>query len=157
MRLIQIMKLVSSFGLAGTLLATETTVLERYSFQLGTRSLPGHSQGVELRVNDRFFGNGTARSRLALIEQSSSSNLTNRPMMLQLHVERDVRQDEVVFALLVFRVEIRGYDSQGALAYTKDLPGFTFGDSASGRWYERLAGLPTDLSQLVVTFFGNYE
>ncbi len=77
--------------------------------------------------------------------------------MLFLRVVRDTTETEIVFALLVFRVEIRAHDGGGNLVYTRDLPGFTFRDSAPGRWHERLAGLPTDLSQIEITFYGNYE
>jgi hypothetical protein len=155
-RLLQLKNLVLYLGLAGSVLA-EPPVLERYTFHLGWGNNTSSSPGAELRFTDRFFGSGTARSRLTLVEQSSTSDRFHRPMMLFLHVDREVSQDEVVFALLVFRVEIHGYDAQGALVYRQDLPGFTFGDSAPGRWYESLAGVPTGLSQLVVTFFGNYE
>jgi hypothetical protein len=149
--------LAGAWMAGGRAAAAEATVLEKYSFTLGSTGMAGHSPGAEVRFTDRFFGQGTARSRIVLLEESSSSDLTNRPMLLFLDVDRQVKQDEVVFALLVFRVEIRGYDANGSVVYSRDLPGFRFGDSASGRWYERMAGLPTDLAQLAITFFGNYE
>ncbi len=142
---------------SGWLAAADSTLLEQYSFQLGTASATSQSAGAELRFTDRYFGGGTARCRIALIEESSSSNLQSRPMMLFLQVARNVAEGEIVFALLVFLVEIRGYNGGGHLVYTRDLSGFTFRDSAPGRWYERLAGLPTDLNRIEIAFYGNYE
>lgn len=137
--------------------AAQEPVLENYSIQLGTTTNPSLSAGADVVLRDRFFGGGTARSRIRLVEQSSSSTIDNRPMLLTLDVNRTVRPGEIVFALLVFRVEIRGHGSDGSLVFTRDLPGFTFGDSASGEWYERIPDLPTRLVRLTVTFTGNYE
>lgn len=137
--------------------AQDRPVLENYSFQLGNPSSPGASTGAELRFSDRFFGNGTARSSIRLLEQSSSSTLADRPLLLMLGVKRDVKPGEVVFALLVAGVQIRGYDSTGAEIFSQDLPAFAFGDSASGEWHERIPNLPTNIARLSVTFYGNYE
>jgi hypothetical protein len=144
-------------ALPQTASAAANTVLEKYSFALGTTGMAGHSPGAELRSADRFFGGGTARCRIKLLEESSAATLADRPMLLFLDVDRKIADGEIVFALLVFRIEIRGYDVNGSLVFSRDLSGFRFGDSASGRWYERLAGLPTRLTQLTLTFFGNYE
>jgi hypothetical protein len=140
-----------------TAVAQDRTVLENYSFQLGTPTSNNASAGAELHFKDRFFGNGTARSSIRLLEQSSSSTLTQRPLLLMVEVKRTVQPGEIVFALLTFGVEIRGYDASGAVIFSRDLPGFTFGDSASGQWHESISGLPTNLARLAVTFYGNYE
>jgi hypothetical protein len=167
----QFVKILTLLGVAGTVVMAQTphpqistsyaakdrTVLESYSFLLGIPGSPNASAGAELHFKDRFVGNGTAQSSVRLLEQSSSSTLTNRPLLLMLDVKRTVRPGEFVFALLVFGVEIRGYDSNGAIIFSRDLPSFTFGDSASGEWYERIPDLPTNLARLSVTFYGNYE
>jgi len=150
-------KALTLCALAGAAFAQDRTVLESYSFQLGTPSSPTVSAGAEVRFKDRFFGNGTAQSSIKLLEQSSSSTLENRPLLLMMEVKRTVQPDEMVFALLVFGVEIRGWDAAGTEIVSRDLPGFTFGDSASGTWYERIGALPTNLAKLSITFYGNYE
>ncbi|MGJ5815237.1 hypothetical protein [Paludibaculum fermentans] len=141
--------------------AAENTVLERYTFAMaqagGQTGAKDQSSGGEVRFRDRFFGNGTATSRLTLLEESSSSDRTNRPLLLTLNVDRQVEEGEIVFALLVFRVEVVGRDLDGNVVFQREFPGFRFGDSASGHWYERMGGLPTNLAQLTVTYFGNYE
>jgi hypothetical protein len=154
MRLLKRMTLI--FGLAAAAVGANAQVLERYSFQLGTTNAVNQSPGGELRFTDRFFGNGTAQSRIILLEESSSSMVMNRPMMLSLQVRRVVKEGEIVLALLVSRVEIRGYDSSGQLIWLRDMAGFRIGDSSSGRWHERVGGLPTGLAQITVTFYGNY-
>lgn len=137
--------------------AQNRPVVESYSFQLGTPSSNTVSTGAELHFTDRFLGNGTAQSVIRLLEQSSSSTLTERPLLLMLDVKRTVKPGEIVFALLVSGVEIRGHDSSGAQIFSRDLPAFSFGDSASGKWHERVPNLPTNLARLTVTFYGNYE
>ncbi|QOY86545.1 hypothetical protein [Paludibaculum fermentans] len=137
--------------------AAENTVLERYTFSIAQAGAKDQSSGGEVRFRDRFFGNGTATSRLNLLEESSSSDRTNRPLMLSLNVDRQVGEGEIVFALLVFRVEVVGRDLDGNIVFQREFPGFQFGDSASGHWHERMGGLPTNLAQLTVTYFGNYE
>jgi hypothetical protein len=99
---------------------------------------------------DDNLGNGTAAARIVWTPTATGSQLA-------LKVTRRVRRDEITFALLVFRVEIRGYDAQDVLLYSRDLDGFTFGDSSSGRWFERLKDLPTDIARLTISFVGNYE
>jgi len=154
MSLLKNLTLITAFAIATA--GANAQVLERYSFQLGTANAANQSTGGELRFTDRFFGGGTARSRITLLEESSSSSAFNRPMMLFLEVSREVRPDEIVLGLLVTRVEMRGYNSSGQLVWSRDLPGFRIGDSSAGRWYERAGGLPTGLAQLTVTFYGNY-
>lgn len=137
--------------------AQDRPVLENYSFQLGKPGSVEASTGAELHFKDRFIGNGTASGSIKLLEQSSSSTLAQRPLLLMLEVKRTVKPGEIVFALLVFGVEIRGYDSNDAVVFSRDLPEFSFGDSASGEWYERIPDLPTNLARLAITFYGNYE
>jgi hypothetical protein len=123
-------------------------VLESYSISHGgSQALPS---GVDAIISDRFFGNGTARARIQLDENDESSRLS-------MTVWRRVRQGEIVFALLVFRVEVRGLDASGMLVYSRDLMGFTFGDSSGDLWSRRLRDLPPGLAEIRVTFFGNYE
>lgn len=68
-----------------------------------------------------------------------------------------VAEGEVTFALLVFRIEIRGYDYSDTIIYSRDLDGFTFGDSKSGTWTKHLKVLPTSIKYITITFIGNYE
>ena len=68
-----------------------------------------------------------------------------------------VRPGEIVFALLCFGIEVRGFDAAGTEVYSKDLDGFTFGDSKGGRATRVLRDLPLSISKLEVTFLGNYE
>jgi len=147
---------ICAVAIAGAAAQTRP-VVESYSFQLGTPSSNNASAGAELRFTDRFFGNGTARASIRLLEQSSSSTLTERPLLLMLDVKRTVKPGEIVFALLVSGVEIRGHDSAGSVVFSHDLPAFSFGDSASGKWQERIPNLPTNLATLSVKFYGNYE
>jgi hypothetical protein len=58
--------------------------------------------------------------------------------------------------LLVFRIEVRGYDFLGKSVFSQDLDGFSFGDSTSGWWWKGLK-IPADVQLLHVTFVGNYE
>ena len=123
----------------------QETVLERYSFS------PGESaDSVRLELFDRSLGNGTAKSRVRLSGSASAGTLA-------LRVNRRVAPGEVVFALLVFKVEVRGYDASGATLYSRDLEGFTFGDSRPGRWSQTLADVPSGLARIEVTYYGNYE
>ncbi len=123
--------LIVGFGLlnAQRLYAKEP-VLESYLLSHG--GTPGaRSDGIAARLSDEYFGNGTAKARIRLKIKGGSANLF-------LRVHREVGPDEITPALLVFRVEIRGYDPAGSLLYSRDLDGFTFGDSKSGEWSEHL-------------------
>jgi hypothetical protein len=121
------------------------TVLERYSFRTGE-----FSDRVTLDFVDKSLGNGTARTRIKIKGTPDGG-------ALNLHVTRRVEPGQIVFALLVFKVEVRGLDSSGAGIYAQDFPGFTFGDSASGDWQRSLDAIPATVARLSVTFFGNYE
>jgi len=126
----------------------QEAILESYSIgHGGNQTLP---QGLNATLTDSAFGNGTARSRIQFDEGDVSSKLS-------LLVRRRVRPDEIVPALLVFRIEIRGLDGLGMPAYSRDLDGFAFGDRRSGLWVKKLNDLPPGIGQLSVTFFGNYE
>ena len=128
-------------------------VLEEYTIgQGGTSSL--NLDGFESTLSDRGFGSstGTAATR-SIINFSTESDHSN----LSLEVFRRVPPGLIVFALIVNRVEIRAFDSKGTQVYSRDLPGFVFGDSASGNWSRILTDLPANIAQLKVKFFGNYE
>jgi hypothetical protein len=131
--------LLSALALA---LFQDEPVLERYAMQP-----PGFS---DITTFSRYFGGGSASARYRYVRGETSSSLT-------LQVWRFVPPGFITFALLVDRVEIRGYDSDRKLIYSRDLAGFTFGDSASGFWCRRLTDLPMDLAVLEFNFFGNYE
>lgn len=105
---------------------------------------------ADVKLLSRTFGGGTAGMRIHFLRDPVS-------VKLSLAVWRKVRSGTIAFALLVDRVEIRGRDAEGRLQYARTLPGFTFGDSASGFWKERLSDLPRGIATLSVAFFGNYE
>ena len=123
------------------------SVLDSYTLAHG-----GHSgaSGLTAVLFDEKLGNGTATAQITFAPDGDGSQLS-------LRVRRLVRRGEITFALLVFRVEIRAYDSGGELVYSRNLAGFTFGDSRPGRWVRRLKHLPADIAQLTITFIGNYE
>jgi hypothetical protein len=124
-------------------------VLESYLISHG--GIPGaRPDGLDVKLTDKYFGNGTARSRLRLKTKADFGSLS-------LNVSREVGPGEITFALLVFRVEVRGYDAAGSLIYSQDLEGFTFGDSKSGEWQKELTDIPLSIQQLKVVFIGNYE
>ena len=127
-------------------------VLERYVFQVGS----GDGAGTEATLHDRFFGHGTAQSRLVFTGPEALGDPEGTGSLL-LRVWRRVEPGEITFALLVFRVEVRGFAADGTTVYRRNLRGFTFGDSASGQWRRLLDDLPPSLVRLAVTFIGNYE
>lgn len=122
-------------------------VLETYSVAHGG---DGGAAGLTAVLLDKNLGNGTAEARIVFSPTATGNQLA-------LKVTRRVRRGEITFALLVFRVEIRAYDAQDAPVYSRDLDGFTFGDSSSGRWFEKLKDLPADIARLTISFVGNYE
>ena len=142
--------LIIGFGLLNAQpLYAQEPVLENYSLSHG--GTPGaRAGGIAVRLSDEHFGGGTAKARIRLKIKEGSARLF-------LNVYRIVVPGEVTFALLVFRVEIRGYDSEGSLLYSRDLDGFTFGDSKSGEWSAALRDIPAGIGQLRVVFIGNYE
>ena len=132
--------------------AAQEPVLEHYVLQVGSQD----GAGTEVALHDRFFGHGTARSRLLFTGPEELGNPEGTGNLV-LRVRRVVEPGEITLALLVFRVEVRGFAADGTTVYERDLRGFTFGDSASGQWWRQLHELPSSLVRLEVTFFGNYE
>lgn len=131
------------------LLFAQEPVLESYSMTHGGDPQTTPS-GVNANLFDKFFGGGTAKARVIFNTRDDSSRLS-------LKVWRKVGSGAITFALLVFRIEVRGYDSLGGLVYSRDLDGFTFGDSSSGQWSQKLQHLPANIQQMRITFIGNYE
>ena len=145
--------------MAGTLLAAVLAVstvdagaadaiLERYAVRLGADD----GGSVRAVLADPRFGNGTAQSRLIFEGADGGTGPA-----LSLRVWRTVGDGEITFALLVFRVEIRGYDAAGTAVYSRQLGGFTFGDSTSGDWRRTLSDFPDTTVRFAVVFYGNYE
>jgi hypothetical protein len=127
-------------------------ILERYVLGAGQ-----NSDGVAAAVGDKFFGGGTARATITFFDTARRQNPDDKSGSLVLFVGRYVRPDEITFALLCSGVEVRGFDSEGTLVFSKDLPGFTFGDSQSGRYTRVVRSIPLSVATLNVTFRGNYE
>jgi hypothetical protein len=123
-------------------------VLEEYS--IGHGGTLGGPPAIVASLSDPFFGNGDA-------EASIEFDMEDETGSLALKVWRVVEPGNISFALLVFRVEVRAHDEAGTLVFSRDLDGFTFGDSMSGIWTEVLNELPSSIRQVGVTFFGNYE
>ncbi len=124
-------------------------ILESYVISHGGNQ-DTNSSGVVASLSDEFFGNGTAQAHITFRTKRNSSNLL-------LGVSRYVPPKTITFALLVFRIEVRGYDAAGELIYSHDLKGFAFGDSSSGNWSTNLENLQANTRQIRITFFGNYE
>ncbi len=130
-------------------LFSQETTLEDYSVSHGGTSETNPS-GFSAKLSDKYFGNGTAKASVTFKMRDDSGTLS-------LKVWRKVAKGEITFALLVFRIEIRGYDYSDTLVYSQDFGGFTFGDSKSGNWSEDLKNLSANIRQMKITFFGNYE
>jgi hypothetical protein len=140
--------LVSALLNARSVYGQEPTLENYVVSHAGT---PGaRPDGLDVKLTDKYFGNGAAKARIRLKTKGDSGSLS-------LSVYREVGPGEVTFALLVFRVEVRCYGSAGSLIYSRDLSGFRFGDSQSGEWQEELNDIPTSIQQLNVVFIGNYE
>ena len=131
------------------LLFSEEATLDEYSIGHGGTSETDLS-GFSAKLSDKYFGNGTAKASVKI-------KMRNDAGVLSLKVWRKVAKEEITFALLVFRIGIRGYDYSDTLVYSQDLGGFTFGDSKSGNWSKQLKDLPANIKQIKITFFGNYE
>ncbi len=130
-------------------LFAEEATLEEYSVShRGTSETD--PPGFSAKLSDKYFGNGTAKAAIIFKMRDNSGTLS-------LKVWRKVARGEITFALLVFRVEIFGYDYSDTLVYSRELDGFTFGDSNSGNWSKQLKDLPVNIRQITITFFGNYE
>jgi hypothetical protein len=130
----------------------EQTILERYTFGVGQ-----NSDGTASALRDKYFGGGDAHASLAYFDTTLRRNPDDDTGALVLNVARRVPAGTISFALLCFGVEVRGFDNAGTQVYSKDLPGFTFGDSQSGRFTRALRQIPLSVASLEVTFFGNYE
>jgi hypothetical protein len=152
MRLSKLTYLILTFVVivaSGLTSKAEGAILEHYVLQHGGDSA-GISEGIRFSLQDDHFGEGTAKAKIAF-------NTRGQQGYLSLKVCRTVKQGEIVFALLVFGVEIRGYTSNGDLVYSKDLEPFSFGDSKSGKWTALFRDLPVNITRLEVTYLGNYE
>lgn len=127
-------------------LSLDEPVLESYTLALG-----GTPETVTAIIKDGNFGRGTAGSRVV----TRVGNDGSRKIILE--VSRTVAPDEITFALLVFSIRVRCHDAGGDPVYSRDLEGFTFGDSASGSWRAVLRAVPAGASRIRIKFFGNYE
>lgn len=146
--IVTVLVVISLGFVASHVLAQEQdSVLDSYTLAHGGDS---GASGLTAVLFDENLGNGTATARIVFAPAGDGSQLS-------LRVRRHVGRGEITFALLVFRVEIRAYDTAGELVYSRNLEGFTFGDSSSGRWFRRLKDLPADIGELTITFVGNYE
>jgi hypothetical protein len=132
---------------------SQEPVLEAYT--IGQGGSPSLSlDGFDSRLSDQGFGSAPdLNATKSIIQFNTESDHSN----LFLQVYRDVPKGTVIFALIVTRVEVRAFNSQGASIYSRDLGGFVFGDGASGNWSKSLFDLPANVAQIKVTFFGNYE
>ena len=124
------------------------SVLEGYTIAHG--GTLGGPPGLDAVLFDEFLGNGDAKARVKL-------DTRQNPGALTLRVWRNVKRGDFTFALLVFRVEIQGFDAEGEPIYQRELGGFTFGDSASGNWVRTVRDVPEDVRRLEIAFVGNYE
>ncbi len=126
----------------------DSPILETYRLSHGG-TLGGSPSGIIATLNDQQFGNGTARAAIQFGTRPNNAYLA-------MQVFRRVPTGHIVFALLVMRVEVRGFDNDGNLVYTRDMPGFIFGDSQSGVWTQQLRDLPATVYKIHITFVGNY-
>lgn len=130
--------------------AAQLPLLEKYTLE----SL-GEQRGLVYDLYDQSFGGGDAQGRIQLRRQGSSRTL-------YLRVWRRVRAGHTSFALLGERVEVRGFDVEGSVIFSRDFTGLTeegiyFGDGSSGTWLRTLREIPPAVRKLEVTFLGNYE
>jgi hypothetical protein len=132
---------------------SQEPVLEAYTIgQGGSQSLS--LDGFDSRLSDQGFGSVPGlHATKSIIQFNTEGDHSN----LSLQVYRVVPKGTIIFALIVTRVEVRAFNSQGAPIYSRDLGGFVFGDGASGNWSQSLFDLPANVAQIKVTFFGNYE
>jgi len=128
-------------------------ILEAYTIGHGGSQTPS-LEGFDSRLSDQNFGSGPGpHGTKSVIQFNTESDHSN----LLLQVYRVVPKGTIVFALIVTRVEVRAFNSQGIQVYSRNLSGFVFGDSASGNWNQSLFDLPANVAQVKVTFFGNFE
>lgn len=128
--------------------AEQQSILETYAISHGGST--GISPPLGAKIEDQSFGGGTAKARLRFETAQDASRLS-------LKVWRKVRAGEIAFALLVFQIDIRGYDDQGQLVYSASPEPFSFGDGASGYWSANLEDLPPNIQKIETVFYGNYE
>jgi hypothetical protein len=132
---------------------SQEPVLEAYTIgQGGSQSLS--LDGFDSRLSDQGFGSVTGLHATKSIIQFNTEVAHSN---LSLQVYRVIPKGTIIFALIVTRVEVRAFNSQGEPIYSRDLGGFVFGDGASGNWSQSLFDLPANVAQIKVTFFGNYE
>jgi hypothetical protein len=126
-------------------------VLEQYNFEMG-------DSGGELTFLDQRLGRGTAQMRIELRTGQNAHDL-------RLEVFRHVPPGQVVFALLLERVEITFYNSEGAairkIVLDESLGEgglFILGDSNDGyfRLQRTFKGL-NSARRVTISLFGNYE
>jgi hypothetical protein len=127
-------------------------VLERYSLGVGQ-----NADGVSAGLVDQFFGGGNTRAAVAFFDTVPRFGPNHKAGVLTINVSRAVPRDTIAFALLCFGVQVRGFNEAGETLYSKDLQGFTFGDSRGGRYSQVLRRIPLGVTRLEVTFIGNYE
>jgi hypothetical protein len=142
---------IASFAITANA-QNEPSILENYTFGVGQ-----NADGVGTALRDKYFGGGDAHANLAFFDTTRRQNPEDQTGILILHVARRVPAGTISFALLCFGIEVRGFDTEGTEIYAKDLPGFTFGDSQSGRFTRALRQIPLRVARLEVTFLGNYE
>lgn len=126
-------------------------VLEQYDFEMG-------DSGGELTFLDQRVGRGTAQMRFELRVCQNAHDL-------RLEVFRHVPPGQVIFALLLERVEITFYNSAGAairmIVLDESLGEgglFILGDSNDGyfRLQRTFKGL-NSARRVTISLFGNYE
>lgn len=150
---LRIMAATAVLSVAAAVHAQEApAILENYTFGVGQ-----NADGVGAALRDKYFGGGDAHASLAFFDTTRRQNPEDETGVLLLHVARRVPQGTISFALLCFGIEVRGFDTQGTEIYSKNLAGFTFGDSQSGRFSQTLRRIPLGVARLEVTFLGNYE
>jgi hypothetical protein len=127
-------------------------VLEQYNFEMGT------SGAVELSFLDQNIHNGSAQFRLELRKCQNEHDL-------RIEVFRHANPGQILFALLLERIEITFYNSSNTPIRTIVLDEslgnqglFIIGDSNDGyfRAQRTLKGL-TAARRVTISLFGNYE
>lgn len=136
--------------LTGPSAFAQEPLLEKYTLES-----TGHRSGLAYQLYDQSLGGGDAHTRIELRRNRSAATLL-------LRVWRQVRPGNTALALLGERVEVRCYDLEGTLIFSRDFVGLEdegiyFLDSRSGNWQRRLTGIPLDVRRVEVTFIGNYE
>jgi len=142
------LRAIAAMTISATVAQAQEAVLEHYVLASGGSPVADNG-GFSGFIEDQRFGNGTAQASVYLDSVPGAR-------LLHLRVWRHVPAGSIVFALLVFKVEVRGFDAQGAQVYSRDLADFSFGDSSPGNWARRL-DLPREATRIEVRYLGNYE